>query len=66
MYNTYIGANPNLKIINVIGGSINGLDPAEDIEKAVNTFDESTPNVAYLIPMNSTTWSNLNNNDDYV
>jgi hypothetical protein len=66
MYDTYVDANPDLKIINVIGGSGNGLDPEDDIKLAVANFEESTPNVAHVITVDSTTWDEMNSNSDYL
>ena len=35
MYNNYKDLNPDIKIINIIGGSGNGLDPEEGIREAI-------------------------------
>jgi len=54
MYDAYVELNPDIKIINVVGGSGNGLDPLEGIQEAIANWDY--PNVTRLIVLDEDTW----------
>jgi len=54
MYDAYVELNPDIKIINVVGGSGNGLDPLEGIQEAIENWDH--PNVTSLIVVDEETW----------
>jgi len=54
MYDAYVELNPDIKIINVVGGSGNGLDPLEGIQEAIENW--GYPNVTSLIVVDEDTW----------
>jgi len=54
MYDAYVELNPDIKIINVVGGSGNGLDPLAGIQEAIGNWEH--PNVTSLIVVDAATW----------
>ena len=54
MYDAYVELNPDIKIINVVGGSGNGLDPLASIKEAIEKWDY--PKVTSLIVVDEDTW----------